>query len=64
MLEDTAALIGLVFAFFGVGLTVLTGNGVFDAIGTVLIAVLLIAVALVLGVETKSLLVGEGASLP
>lgn len=63
MLEDTAALIGLVFALFGVGLTAITGNGVFDAIGTVLIAVLLIAVALVLGVETKSLLVGEGASL-
>jgi cation diffusion facilitator family transporter len=62
MLEDTAALVGLVFAFFGVGLTALTGNGVFDAIGTVLIAVLLIAVALVLGIETKSLLVGEGAS--
>ena len=62
MLEDTAALTGLVFALFGVGLTALTGNGVFDAIGTVLIAVLLIAVALVLGVETKSLLVGEGAS--
>jgi len=62
MLEDTAALIGLVFALFGVGLTAITGNGVFDAIGTVLIAVLLIAVALVLGVETKSLLVGEGAS--
>ncbi|NII41993.1 cation diffusion facilitator family transporter [Curtobacterium flaccumfaciens] len=62
MLEDTAALIGLVFALFGVGLTALTGDGVFDAIGTVLIAVLLIAVALVLGVETKSLLVGEGAS--
>ena len=57
-----AALIGLVFALFGVGLTAITGNGVFDAIGTVLIAVLLIAVALVLGVETKSLLVGEGAS--
>ena len=62
MLEDTAALTGLVFAFFGVGLTALTGNGVFDAIGTVLIAVLLIAVALVLGIETKSLLVGEGAT--
>ncbi|WP_144763381.1 cation diffusion facilitator family transporter [Curtobacterium sp. 9128] len=63
MLEDTAALLGLVFAFFGVGLTALTGNGLFDAIGTILIAVLLIAVALVLGVETKSLLVGEGASV-
>ncbi|MFS0731148.1 cation diffusion facilitator family transporter [Curtobacterium sp. 1P10AnD] len=62
MLEDTAALTGLVFALFGVGLTAITGNGVFDAIGTILIAVLLIAVALVLGVETKSLLVGEGAT--
>ena len=39
MLEDTAALLGLVFALFGVGLTAITGNGVFDAIGTMLIAV-------------------------
>jgi cation diffusion facilitator family transporter len=62
MLEDTAALIGLVFAFLGVGLTAITGNGVFDAIGTIMIALLLIAVAVVLGIETKSLLVGEGAS--
>jgi len=62
MLEDTAALVGLVFALFGVGLTVLTGNGVFDAIGTILIALLLVAVAVVLGIETKSLLVGEGAT--
>lgn len=62
MLEDTAALLGLVFALFGVGLTAITGNGVFDAIGTMLIAALLIAVAVVLGIETKSLLVGEGAT--
>ena len=62
MLEDTAALFGLVFALFGVGLTAITGNGVFDAIGTMLIAALLIAVAVVLGIETKSLLVGEGAT--
>ncbi|OEI68509.1 cation diffusion facilitator family transporter [Curtobacterium sp. ER1/6] len=62
MLEDTAALTGLVFALLGVGLTVVTGDGVFDAIGTILIALLLIAVAVVLGVETKSLLVGEGAT--
>ncbi|PZF58641.1 cation transporter [Curtobacterium sp. MCBD17_034] len=62
MLEDTAALTGLVFAFLGVGLTALTGNGVFDAIGTILIALLLVAVAVVLGVETKSLLLGEGAT--
>ncbi len=62
LLEDVAALIGLVFALFGVGLTAITGNGVFDGIGTLLIGTLLIAVAIVLGIETKSLLVGEGAS--
>jgi cation diffusion facilitator family transporter len=62
LLEDFAALIGLVFAFFGVGLTIITSNSVFDAIGTMAIGVLLIAVAIVLGIETKSLLVGEGAS--
>jgi cation diffusion facilitator family transporter len=62
LLEDVAALIGLVFALLGVGLTAITGNGVFDAIGTLLIGSLLIVVAIVLGIETKSLLVGEGAS--
>lgn len=61
LLEDFAALIGLTFALLGVSLTVITGNGVFDAIGTLFIGVLLVLVALVLGVETKSLLVGEGA---
>ncbi len=62
LLEDVAALTGLVFALIGVGLTIITGNGVWDAIGTLFIGALLIAVAIVLGVETKSLLVGEGAS--
>lgn len=61
LLEDVAALTGLVFAFLGVGLTVITGNSVWDAIGTLAIGVLLVAVALILGIETKSLLVGEGA---
>lgn len=61
MLEDTAALAGLVLAFLGVGLTAITGNGVFDGIGTLCIGVLLVLVAIVLGIETKSLLVGEGA---
>jgi cation diffusion facilitator family transporter len=64
LLEDVAALTGLVFAFFGVGLTVITGNSLFDAIGTLFIGSLLVLVAIVLGVETKSLLVGEGASEP
>jgi cation diffusion facilitator family transporter len=62
LLEDTAALLGLVFAFAGVGLTVLTGNGVWDGIGTIFIGALLVLVAVILGIETKSLLVGEGAT--
>lgn len=62
LLEDFAALIGLVLALLGVGLTIITGNPVFDGLGTLLIGVLLVLVAIVLGIETKSLLVGEGAS--
>ncbi|WP_157007355.1 cation diffusion facilitator family transporter [Agromyces laixinhei] len=62
LLEDIAALIGLVFAFIAVGLTVITGNPLFDAIGTLMIGTLLVLVAIVLGIETKSLLVGEGAN--
>jgi divalent metal cation (Fe/Co/Zn/Cd) transporter len=62
LLEDVAALIGLVFALLGVGLTAITGNSLFDAIGTLMIGTLLIVVAITLGIETKSLLVGEGAN--
>lgn len=62
LLEDLAALLGLVIAFFGVGLTALTGNGVFDGVATILIGVLLVGVAIIVGVEVKSLLVGEGAN--
>jgi cation diffusion facilitator family transporter len=62
LLEDFAALLGLVFALFGVGLTLITGNGYFDVIGTGMIGLLLVAVAITLAVETKSLLLGEAAS--
>jgi cation diffusion facilitator family transporter len=62
LLEDLAALIGLVFALFGVGLTLLTDDGVWDGIGTVCIGLLLVAVAVVLAIETKSLLLGEAAT--
>ncbi|GAA5088893.1 cation diffusion facilitator family transporter [Microbacterium yannicii] len=62
LLEDVAALTGLVFALFGVGMTVITHNPIFDAIGTLMIGTLLILVAITLGIETKSLLVGEGAT--
>ncbi len=62
LLEDTAALTGLLFAFLGVVLSTITGNGLWDGIGTLFIGALLVLVAIVLGIETKSLLVGEGAS--
>ncbi|MDT8911543.1 cation diffusion facilitator family transporter [Amycolatopsis sp. PS_44_ISF1] len=62
LLEDSGALIGLVFALLGVGLSVLTGDPVWDGIGTVLIGVLLGIIAVILIVEMKSLLIGEGAT--
>jgi cation diffusion facilitator family transporter len=62
LLEDVAALIGLVFALAGVGLAVLTDDPVWDGIGTCAIGVLLLVVAVILVVETKSLLVGEAAA--
>ncbi|MFG2943594.1 cation diffusion facilitator family transporter [Streptomyces adustus] len=61
LLEDFGALIGLVLALGGVGLALLTGDGVWDGIGTVCIGVLLVLIALVLAAETKSLLLGEAA---
>ncbi|MEU3722057.1 cation diffusion facilitator family transporter [Streptomyces sp. NPDC031705] len=61
LLEDLGALVGLVLALVGVGLALLTGNGVWDGIGTLCIGVLLIVIAVVLALETKSLLLGEAA---
>ena len=62
LLEDFAALIGLVLALLGVSLSVVTDNGYFDVAGTAGIGLLLVSVAVVLGIETKSLLLGEAAS--
>jgi cation diffusion facilitator family transporter len=62
LLEDCAALLGLVFALMGVSLTLLTDDGIWDGIGTIAIGLLLVLVALLLGIETKSLLLGEGAN--
>jgi cation diffusion facilitator family transporter len=62
LLEDFAALLGLVFALFGVGMSLITQNGYFDVIGTALIGLLLVLVAISLAIETKSLLLGEAAS--
>ena len=62
LLEDLAALIGLCLALLGVTLSRWTGNGYFDVAGTAGIGLLLVCVAIVLGLETKSLLLGESAS--
>lgn len=62
LLEDVAALTGLVFALAAVSLSAITGDPAYDAIGTLMIGTLLVLVAIVLGIETKSLLVGEGAT--
>jgi cation diffusion facilitator family transporter len=62
LLEDFGALLGLVFALFGVSMTLVTGDGVWDALGTAMIGLLLVAIAVILAVETKSLLLGESAT--
>jgi divalent metal cation (Fe/Co/Zn/Cd) transporter len=64
LLEDLGALVGLVLALLGVGLSVLTGNSIFDALGTIAIGILLGIIAIILIVEMKSLLIGEGAAAP
>jgi cation diffusion facilitator family transporter len=62
LLEDTGALIGLALALAGVGLSVLTGDPVWDGVGTAAIGVLLGVIAVILMIEMHSLLIGEGAT--
>jgi len=59
--EDSAAVIGLLLAAAGLGLTALTGSTVWDGAASVCIGILLAAVAFFLGRDTKGLLIGEGA---
>jgi cation diffusion facilitator family transporter len=61
LLEDLAALLGLFLALGGVGMAVITDDGRWDGIGSMAIGVLLGLVAIVLAIETKSLLIGESA---
>src|SRR5215210_1139726 len=62
LLEDSGALLGLFVAFTGVVLAVLTGNPVFDGIGTLAIGAVLLCIAVVLAIEMRSLLIGESAA--
>jgi len=56
------SLIGLTFAAAGIGLTLITGNGIWDGLATAAIGMLLVAVSIVLAIEMTSLLIGEAAS--
>ncbi|MGH3978226.1 MAG: cation diffusion facilitator family transporter [Pseudonocardiaceae bacterium] len=62
LLEDAGALFGLILALGGVGLSALSGDPVWDAIGTLCIGALLGVIAIILIIETKSLLIGEGSA--
>ncbi len=57
--ENSAAVLGLVFALIAIGLAKATGDGRFDAAGSIAIGIVLVGVAVFLGREVKSLLVGE-----
>ena len=59
--EDVGALLGLSFALISIVLAILTGNPVFDAIGSIGIGVLLITISFFLAVKVKSLLIGQSA---
>ncbi|MBJ3775054.1 cation diffusion facilitator family transporter [Acuticoccus mangrovi] len=61
LFEDSAAMLGLVVAFFGVLASNLTGDATYDALATLAIAAVLGATAVMLAIETKGLLVGEAA---
>lgn len=58
--EDLAAQLGLVFALGAIGLTMITGNPIYDAVGSIVIGALLIIIAILVGKEVKDLLIGQG----
>ncbi|HEV2309148.1 MAG TPA: cation diffusion facilitator family transporter, partial [Acidimicrobiia bacterium] len=62
LLEDFGGIVGLLLAAAGLGLTVATGDPTYDAVASIAIGALLGVIATLLGVETKSLLIGEAAS--
>ena len=58
--EDSAALLGLSFALLAVIMTWITGNPMWDALGSIGIGILLILIAIFIGIEVKALLIGQG----
>lgn len=62
LLEDFGALLGLLLALIAVSLAIVTGNGVWDGVGSLCIGSLLFVIAVFLAIEMKSLLIGEAAA--
>ncbi len=62
LFEDIAALVGLVAALAGIGLTQLTGNGVWDGVGSIIVGVTLFGVAFFVARKTKELLIGQSVT--
>ena len=61
--EDLAALLGLIFALVAILLTILTGDALFDAVGTLAIGVLLVVIAVFIAIEVKALLIGQSVDM-
>jgi cation diffusion facilitator family transporter len=57
--EDLAALLGLCIAMVSIILTIITGNPVYDAMGSIFIGILLVLIAIIVGIEVKALLIGQ-----
>ena len=62
LLEDSGALVGLLFALVGISLAEITGNARWDAMGSIGIGLLLGVIAVILAIEMKSLLIGEAVA--
>jgi divalent metal cation (Fe/Co/Zn/Cd) transporter len=61
VLEDIGALLGLIFAFIGVGISAITNNSQWDGMGAIAVGLLLVVIAVILTIEMTSMLVGESA---